>query len=1491
MAASGQRLIPLNGLNLDVAPQYLKATQARYVKNLYYQLSDLGEAGTDNGAETGVLKPLPSNEIYCPLNLPEGDNYVIGTFSSKETKELYVCAYNSLSNHCIFRVNGLTATGEIIKVDPCFNFQLNPKYFIGEGQCHLEIIYLTDPDTKEQTIKKDFYWTDGFNYQGYLRVDDSIATNGFDPTQFKYFEGDYNKCSLVRMGLPTPDNCIEIDEEPFVLSDAGKNNNIKLTSWQFRILDVDVFGRPSEHGIISDLYYVSNNSCLGASDSLPRCVNLVFDAGNPLIDKKQIEYRNCNDEQWYLDSVIDLYQGSNLGEWWLRERNPNVEYNPDTHKITYSFCKDKLCDPIDTAETNRTAPQLSITSQALTKIGKSISLSNNTDGFPPMNRKELDKVSVKVTPAISNTIGQTANIVIYIRIFNPFRNSYQQVYKLGNDYVFGGIVPSTSNKHIDNIKSDYQQYFAVTGQQGPVGYLAGTNNYAIGEQYYLDSSNEFVKDTDFTINTSRQYFLKFEYSGVPKSNYLFRLASHLADPNSGVDIRETSTYVGGVYSFANLTVGSRKTVYKELKINVCDNDYDTLTSGEMLIMYDMTRPEGGSGGRSKSPNTVLDGYVYETKDATTGKYKNPIELLKVNVAHGISVVTSEITDHNGFYFAGVQFQNPLPMSNISIAGYCSCNYKELAKTMFAFTPVRTTKNIVIGAPSQEGVDTFCPDFETYPCSEILIKGKLQLCNTTTGVPNVSVILGRGGSAITDSNGNFTIIAHDDCYNKFRDDMVYIMGSGCNLTACDGGCIDLKEISFAPCSNCFDRIIDVGTVEVNFTSSRGLLSGGNYIAEITGYDWLGRHGYAQTGKNFEFSIPSLNESKSFGFPTVDMIIPPDVTFDSWVDYITIGITLELNYSGNYIDWIADKVTFVDNSGNENNTSPTQIRIDYASLNQYNANNNFNTTTGWQIIPESTTAPRTADIVQFIRNGDGVFFDNPITALVKYDSTGQYFLINYTESLKDLKENALIRLANPTDCANKDVFFELCGKYKVANGKIVQNTIRLNAFDTYYQYRQIPVPVTTVDNTDPNAPVSTTIIELRQFGFPFEHPGITDLWGYHCWNIGRINVKNPYENVIIHLNQVALSGALSENGQLNYLNYFDSANKVDFNVNNTGGIVAVIIKTGMALIICQYRNFVVGYGDNIARLNSNNIVSVPSGEDKFGKPERATTGDYGCQLFDKNTIREKEGLTQWLDRNRVAILQNDFRETIDVSRYNKSDSTIASWLVQKIKYQQQYNLEHSNTRYFHAVINPANFEWILSEFTVGEDSYINSERDINVSVQETISFDILAKVWKTFLSFTPEYFGYLEGANSGQLLFSFKKGVPYSHSVISKKSWNNFFGTSCERTYRFIFNTDGFKKKKFQSMGVYCPESRYWSDSIKTENKQTSRLLKSWWKKALYFWSANFLCDTSKQVTNAVTDSDNLEGSWIDVRLIGDADDGYSELYGVTVFAEPEEKSGV
>lgn len=1497
---NGIKLVPLRGINTDLAAQYRKTDQAYFIKNLYYFLGDFGEAGTPKGTNLGTLKPLQSNEIYCPVKLPEGDNFVIGTFPSKELSELYVWVYNSLSNHSIFRINGNSFTSDVV-VSPCFDFELKPEYFVGEGQCWLEVLNLIDPDTNSNLIKRDLYWTTGNKPQGFLRFDDALLTNSFDPNLNSFFAGTYNKCVPFRMGVPTPKDCIKISELDRTAADDGLNNTIIFNTWQFRIRHTDVWGRPSEWGIISDEYISGINDCINSSANIPRCLDLQFDAGNPFINTIEIAWRNCNDEQWFLETTLFLYDGTNLNKWWQRPRNKDIVYDPSTNRITYKFCRDKECDPIDVNETNRLQNPLPKTSQAIFKLNREIALANNEDGFAPFPKDLLDKITFEVTPPKQTDI-QTRSITIYCPIFQEPQGIFTQVSKDGtNGYYFGGfrsdLYPGTYVA-VPAFADQYLQRFANKQQSGFIGYLVG-GGFAISTQVYLDANNNLIDDPTFDgFNLSPRHYSyqKFVFTNVPKGTYIFRLASHLTDPSLG-DYQKTSTTVWGRCNWNNQTFivdTSNRDQSQELIIDVCNGDYDTLKDNKILLIADMAAIVGAR------PYKSASGYVYETRK--NGYNQNPVELMNITLTDGFGN-TSNITDHNGFYY----YESRQLNTNFHFNFINKCNGAswQIGTHGVSGTGMRSDNYWI---DERQGFI----DYFTTVCNRILIQGRLVLSGTNIGISNSEVVLSRGQTAITDDNGNFTIIAHDDVINGIRKDVI-VIGNGCGYTAVNGGCIEVINVTIQPCQSCTLRTLTLTSlIQLVYQTERSLLSGGTYGKFAYGHDWLGRVTYAQPLGYM--TIPSIIQSQAIGASVITATIDPNATFPDDIEYITFGITAETTIE-KYLTWIVDRFELIDSSGAINNSSPSQIKIYYESINEFNKLNNFNTTTGWQFIPEGKNTPVINDKVQFLINGDGKFFSKSIIGLVKYDLAGKYFLIDYTSDLKDLKQNALIRLIRPKTCIGNEPNFEVCKVVEIVNRKATENTFVLNFFDTYYLSRQIPVPVSI--STDKTQSITTTtstggittavtsiptetptVNELRTFGFRFEHNSPSNFWGDGCWNAGRVNSKNPFEARLRHLDQVALSGQLSENGQLNYLSYFDKEKKVTFNVTNSGGIVYARVKTGVVLFVGQFLNYMVGFGDNTAIINKDGNVIVPSGPDTFGQPQKDTTNDYGCTLFDKNTIRERKGLVHWLDRNCVAVARHNFSSCVDVSRNNRADSTIVSWLTKKIKYNQNFNQTTDNIRYFHGVINPCGWEYILTDFEIKNKSYFNEERDYAIEKNESFAFDIFAEVWKAMYSPTPEYYGFLEGSNIGQLLFYFNNALPYSNSG---KTFNTFFGRKAERVYRFTATVESDKKLSFKNIEVYCKESLYWADQILTETGQLSRILKAHFNQAAYFWQAPFLCDINtppdpnvKDQTgiNVILDGNTLYGIWIDIRLIGDQDkdDIYSELSSVDVFITGNEKSG-
>lgn len=1488
-----ERYLPLRGFNLDKASQYMTPDLARYLKNVVYSPVDSSQAGGEKGASMGEFKPIESVRVYdTTFSLPPGDNQFAGGFSSTESNYCLFFNINDDGSHGLYKINGETQKIETVYNRSYLNLQLNPEHFIHEGGAWLEIFNFIDPNTDLPRKRSYLMWVDGHNDMRFLCIEDSLATSGFDSNLFPYFIGSYDPTLLINAGIPTPLDCLTVTEVPN--DNPSLPNELLFNTWQFRVTFIDVYGRPSEHGIISDLYVPGVNDCISTSQLLARCLDLNFKIDNPLIDKVQIEFRNCNAAQWYLDTVLFLYKGSNLGDWWLRPRNTDVNYNPETKSITYRFCKDKECNPIPQPETNRTQNPMQKQPQTVAKIGNVIGTANGKEGFSPFGSDVMDNISVEViAPTEENS--DLALIEIFVPILNPFMGWLEPIWVLDNQGVFGGLTGSRlsspsfqTNGIVPGLIDQYKQAFSNPDQRGFIGYLAGTGEQpisTISEQYYVGPTGDFVKVEDYTtFNFEKKYYQKFTFGNIAKGKYVFRIAAH-DTLLSNKDFAKTSTYTAGLFGWnpatkiINPNVSQKLSDAKELVVDVCNGNYNSVNDTKVLVIYDLTNP-GPFSIENSNQTKVAKGYVYEDGDKTI-----PVELLGVSIYNSGDGYeqTSVYTDHNGFYFLADNQKNTL----YNIDGSCGCN------TPTRFAELRTGS--INGVVEQDQVLTGprCVDFDSSPCNRILIKGKVVLCGTNIPVPGIGVVYSRGATAISGANGEFTIIAHD--YNappgQSRVDNVYYMSTVCAYKNCDGTpCLPNVEVVINPCSNCDERVQTLDTVSVQFQTKRGLLSAGHYGVAVQGHDWLGRHTYAQTKDSMYKTMPSVIDTKTLAPSLLKLVINPNATFPNDIRKLVVLVTKELSLE-DYISWIVDRVEFIDNSGNENTASPTQIKIYYGSLNEYNIQNNFNTTTHWQfIVKDVPQVNYTSDYVEFYLNGDGNFFPTLIRARVKYDQEGQYFLIDYDSGLKDLKDGALIRLARPADCVDRDQFFTICATIDVVNGKAVQNEIILNAYDTYYKYRQIPIPIPTDDNDTENV--------IRSFGFPFEHNSPSDLWGEKCSNIGSINSRNPYEAEIVRENQVALSGALSVNGQLNYLNYFDDNLKTDFNSWDFGGIVAMIFETAIGLFICQNRCFTAGFNDNILRTNKDGQIETPSAADRFGKPNVNIGNNYGCLLFDKNTIRKKQGLVQFLDTSQAYLIQHDYKDAIPVSM-----GVMDSWLRPKVKLINEHNRTNELKRFWVGGIDPAANAYNLTDFQIKSTYYVNKERGEDITKQETFSFDIFNKLFRVWWGFTPQGYAFLDSDVLDKQMFSMLKGTIHYHynTDPSNQQYGEIAGEEVEKVFRFICVTDNMKQKYGNSVQVYCPQSVYFADQVLTDNGQRSRMLISAWRKGQGFYSAPFLCDLNTNAdpnkvkstgVNKITDGNKLYGTIFDIRLIGDPSKNtlYSQLTGAVVNVTGIEQSG-
>jgi hypothetical protein len=1503
--AFGQKMIPRR-IDLDSHESLVGPDAARYIKNLIYSLEDTSVEGVGQGAQTGVYKPLPSNAVYVEdFAYPAGNNHPIGSYTCKELNQAFWFTYNDQGNHSVHRINGSNQTIDAVYVGPALNFTLNPENFIHKGACWLEIVSIEDPDTGEEVYRTFLFFTDGADDQHCICVEDSIATNGFDPVEFPFFSGSYDPKILITMATPTPNDCIQVVEVPLDQNSVQLSNDLIYNTWQFRIRTYDVWGKPSEYGIFSDTYIPGGGGCIQSSTNLARCLNLIFNAPPPHINQVEIAYRNCNVTQWYTAATINLYIGSPLGEWWTRQRNPGTSYpffslDSNTGKITYTFCAEQGCDPISTNFTNRIYNPIPRTSEAVTKINQFIALSNNKDGFLPWDQTLLNQFTIGVTPP-DQTPNSARNIEIYVEIFNPWISQNQPIYQqaltgTNKVYAFGSFgFPNPGT--LSGSFVPWKQYFLNPNQSGFVGVLVGTGAYAVSQQYVMDDTGTFTLVTDFStiknpIVNSIRYFQKFTFSNVQPQTYIFRITDHQTDPTVTTGYINTSTYLSGSYlcNFQRpsnfLTAVDESTVVsydKELVIDVCNGNYSTLTDNKILVIYDL------------SQSTVRAGYVKNTNQNTVDQIG--IELLNVGFTSPRDI-SSRFTDHNGFFFASTTSSGQ--GSDYSISGYCSCKYVNFTGSI----STGSGKNLIVNNWYLNN-NVNCLNYDdtvTGVCNFILITGQVIICGSNVGVPNIGVVLSRGGFALTDTDGNFTIIAHDDATTTGpRQDNIYFIASSCAFTDCNDNCISSKPIVIYKCVSCVARSLIVSMTPVKYVFLKGLLSGGTYPVGVIPWDWAGRPGAVQTLGNAV--MPSVYQTKVFAPSQVKISWPTTIRLPSSVAYITFCIGKEITIA-DYVDWIIDSFMFVDNTGLENTEAPTQIKIFYASLIEYNKQNNYNTTVNWGFLePLPSTAasgtiqtPFTTDRVQFLLNGDGTFFTQNIVSLVKYDQTGQYFLIQYTSALAGLVSNARIRIFRPMVCTETAPYFETCSPILVNNGTPEFFSIILNAFDTYYIYRGI-IPVPVAQDTNP----VTYVDQPRLQGLPFEHNSPSDFWGQGCYNQGRTNAANPQETVIYSKDQIALSGALSSTAQLNFLCYFDNNQKFSFYDNPTNGIISVIAYGVILLIIGQSDHYVVGYNDNVVRVDGSGNVVVPSAEEQFGNPTPKNTPKYGCIYLDKNTIYEKDGVVYWLDSVKGFVVQHNFSTAQQLSLQDLKRGIpggIDSWLKPKIKEIQNFNLQNGNTRYWHSVVNTQGSEYILTDFTLGNTNPVNSEREIEFTSNETIAMSLFSKAWKSFYGFTPELYIELEGELAGQQLFSFFKGIPYAHyNELESQGLGQMYGQNLVRVIEPVVSIDNLRNKKPLAAAVFCKESQYFSDRVISSTGQQTRMLLGAWIQASFGWYAPFLCDLNTPFDpnrpiatgpNVLMDGNTIIGTYVKLRLIGNPanDTQYSELQGTAISLIPD-----
>ena len=1498
----GQVLIPF-GVDMDSSPVYIKSDRAFFLKGV-----ETSWLNTSSGSQNAIeLKPAESNYLYCSVNLPAGENVVIGYYYYGEGNEGYVVVFNSDGYHFIYRLRGNDGRCEIV-YNFCRNFSgisRKPRYYFSEGRITMKSLCRFLPDGSAELYKELHLVNKKVNNLRIV-VEDSIATNSFTTPFFTPKDGCCgDRCRIIKSGVPTPMGHINVIPIPATAQDIYKQNKMLDQMFQFRFIHENAWGQKSEYGLVSDQYYNNLSGCARDGSTQSHCVWLETKTPCPEIVKVTVVVRSCQLvngstdgnllSSWKEAFTIDLYDQSNASlNWFDRQydqNNSDFQFVNNGKKIRIKFCNNRECKPI-AQKSERNQNPAPISSGTVASIGKGLAYGDNENGLPVMPKDVLKDFKLELIK--SNACSpKYSNVKVWAVVNNYDQLVNEPVFTINGISGFGGFSKLGLGGNIIFEGEVFQpkQDLASNGGLGQRfpdgvknfrGILAGENNIVEAKQYLYSSGNLTAVDTLNIPMTDLIGYLKdaikhgkilvqcFDFGMVKCGPHYFRIVGH----NDTKNLESTSTYYRNNMFWSSYRTGNRAYTGgddKEIFINTSNGlDYDSMINDDLIaVIQDLSYPGHDT--------YAVDGYLIKDKLS-----KEPIELAEIHKTRDDDFVVG-YTDHNGFFFWTTQYGVDY---KLQLKGAAKCNFNSL----LAQTGNKENKGTT--SVGELYVVDRIPTYSTDLCSSYVVSGNIGECGVGGGIEGVAVILGRTRPVFTNSKGDFKVIAH---YGNGRgsDKLIFAAGGRCLIVDCNCGPIStVINVQQPSCVNCTQNVVNVGGFSLKTIITKGFPHGSREQVGFILHDWAGRQTYVQTNEDLYVDFPSEQEQGNDSYPLLKVKFP--ATFPSSICRNFKNLTVVYSRNTNYEDfltWSADEVDFVDSAGNINTINPAKIRIWWRSLNQYNLQRGLKTNTTWTFknavtdkqgsqTYDSNNVPvfngRVGDIVEFIQNEDGKYLPPNVSGNVQYQLEGNYFLVDYDERFKDIKPGVKFKLKRPYECETFKTFYEFgfplnfCGedcKLRDDDGNIVTELI-VNGFSSYSLPRQIPVVkdvTTTIDGQDK----ITQIITTKTYPFTFEHHSPSDTWGDHCNNGGRVFIVNPYEGRKCDRNQVLITGSLNQanDGAINYLHYFSLEDEYVIDEQGWGGITAMLVRDdGQILLICEFTTFSFRSNDDRAIVDENGYIRLPISA-IFGKPERNPFFNFGCQPNDVNTIRRSDSIAVFLDSQKQAVVMHNFSEAVDISA--GADEGIKSWLVPAIK-EVKANPEEL---FWHMAFDFRLEKIYLTKFNLTTAQYVNNEIENNVKLNETIAYYYTKKVWRQ-AHFTPEYYGSMFGDLKDSQFFSFKNALPYAHhdAVTPGTVYLNYFGIQCIPVIGIATNQDPQEEKSFISTEVYCREIGWIIQNNETSLGQKSSVLEGQWEDGGGISYAPYLCDTENidgcndNIQEAIFDGDSLYGKWLKCTYI-------------------------
>lgn len=1394
----------------------------------------------------GTGENISGNTLIPNLDLPLGDNKVIGSYWYKKKDLNYFFVWNENGDHGIYEYNHVSSHISTVMIAQVLGFS--------------EDGLITGINVVEFDDDNDLlYWS-------------ALSIN---PSKINIHKAKLSFSSTPLLGytLPIKKEIIDAIKYPPLCPIVGVYESDPLQKINYledKILQVkaryiyDDKEKSAFSPISVNILPIS--SCSGNYSG--NTIRITVPKGGELVERIEIAGRFSNISDFFkiVDQPVSDYSiNATTGDCEFVFRN-DANYN-----IINKAESDNLFDRI---------PQIAGSQEFI--AGNRIAYGDITENY---DNVPIDiNLDVKYQPKVS---ANTNTISGQVTIRNGFESgnykNFQPIHDKGSGIVFGGF---NKYQHETNIY-DYNQDLPLGGF---VVYLAGTDYFAVSEQEMGNNSNLQNKPGN-AYNSSNSYkrgkvrdeiegksvgpfpstrtYSTWSIPDLPDGTYVLRVASHLttqADLDSGTrDYQKTSTYLhaidGSLVKEKVITVSNGQIV-KNVRVVIDDlTDPSFLTESSSLAGY-IVDPAYQTNTKTRVPVTSISQLLSEKR------IESSLVTLKTNLFNS----SFAKTDHNGFFYATFSFSSNNSLS-LAVESFDSGLYSESKFQSYDIKSTGTPSAAVIAATKENKTGVFANtqnNITDYSRTNITYTIKTP---SGAGFNNAYCVLTNGDVQQTDSNGEVLFTAYADNYGSKnrRDDTFYFYPNNINcITEFNPDHLDLNIFISKTTNNDSDTIQlqDVLATLLNNTSASYLKRGASYDYGLLYYDRANRSGQVNISSVSNLLIPFYTEqtgSPAIALPDSAPLVDWEIRHapPSWATHYQ-WVRTKNAFSNRYIQWAAKDVSYLDDAGNPDNFNDgTQIAIDITNLSSDYISAHPDSVLSYDYSK--------GDRIRFIKDSNGNLFTDYFDIKITSFAAG-ILTLEKLNSLPELAEGCLFEIYSPKLELELDIYYEIGECFEVEetilNGKkyyshkgLVGNDNQspfalsskpakgtFRSGDTFYRERVIPLTSSTRKN------------------YTIDSSRFSDFYESSVSDIGRPNLEDQDASAVHRPTTVYYTQRFIPETNINGLNTvfspsfetYDRKNgaiKKLFSINNR---LDCYQELKVSKILVQ-ENVVYDQFDKGTVGVSESVLSNPSvpyqGEYGTMNPESFSEEGGRRYFFDVRNgavLRlSNDGLTVISDKQMHSYFESKsnfyssfdqipeiwgvFDENHDEYVLNfgsiSRDKGFSPQDLALVSSQAEVVTETRNGLQYSFIIGysenndgvPTQFE-IIRDLSNGTYVINSSAGSIDLNRQkiltipsETVAFSERTGYWDSFYSYLPECM-----CRVGIDFLSFKNGKAFLHN--SNTLRNNFYGVRYPSELWVVFNQGPSNNKVFNALGL--ESTTIWeAREILTDNGQKSQLIES------------------------------------------------------------------